>query len=229
MLATLMAAQCINMVSAQEGEFYLDGVGYREQELQIAKGTKFASEDATGCPYVSFGGGTNIFIKGIGLADNPQSNSVVMYSHDFEMEIPSLPLTEDDAFASFPLLGSISYRLPAIDKLMGMPINYFDKYQTMTFEIRIIAEDPDLGPVPMICEKESNCRVTYQKQYTPVIYYLKPPVVYFESMVELWFDPKRTPRLIQDLDQDEMAFINAKLGQSLLDFEFNVDYDDSYS
>jgi len=162
MLATLLAASCLNMVQA-EGEFYLEGVGYREQELQIAKGTKFASEDATGCPYVSFGGGTNIFIKGVGLADNPQSNSVVMYSTEFEMEIPSLPLTEDDAFGSFPLLGSISYRLPSIDKLMGMPMAYFDKYQKMTFEIRIIAEDPDLGPVNMLCEKESNCRVVYQK------------------------------------------------------------------
>lgn len=54
-------------------------------------------------------------------------------------------------------------------------------------------------------------------------------MVYFESMVELWFDPKRTPNLIKDLDQDEMQFINAKLGNSLLDFEFNVDYDTTFS
>jgi hypothetical protein len=57
---------------------------------------------------------------------------------------------------------------------------------------------------------------------------MKPPIVYYESLNELWFDPKRTPNLITGLDQDELMFINAKLGGSLLDFEFNVDYDDSF-
>lgn len=41
---------------------YLKGIGYREQELQVAKGTNFASETPTGVPYVSFAGGTHIFI-----------------------------------------------------------------------------------------------------------------------------------------------------------------------
>lgn len=54
-------------------------------------------------------------------------------------------------------------------------------------------------------------------------------MVYYESTVELWFDPKRTTNLIQGLDNDEMQFINAKLGASLLDFEFNVDYDTTFS
>ena len=31
-----------------DGEYYLHGVGYREQELQVAKGTKFASEEPKG-------------------------------------------------------------------------------------------------------------------------------------------------------------------------------------
>ena len=163
MLATLMAASCLNTVLAGDGEFYLNGVGYREQELQIAKGTRFASESATGCPYVSFAGGTNIFLKGVGLADNPQSNSIVMYSQEFDMEIPAPRLTEDDAFGSFPLLGSITYRLPSVGELMGMPMAYFDKYQTMTFEMRILADDADMGIMPMNCKNVANCKVVYQK------------------------------------------------------------------
>lgn len=59
----------------QEG--WIEGLGYREQELQVAKGTLFASEDANGIPYASFGGGTNIFIKGVEFADDPQSNLVI--------------------------------------------------------------------------------------------------------------------------------------------------------
>jgi hypothetical protein len=152
-----------------------------------------------------------------------------MYSIDFEMEIPSTPLTEDDAFGSHPMLGSISYRLPAIDTLFGMPMNYFDKYQTMKFYISIISDDPDLGPIPIACLNQEKCSVVYQKPYTPVVYYLSPPVVYFEAYTELWFDPKYTGNLIRDLDNDEMYFINAKLGASLLDFEFNVDYDTTFS
>ena len=163
MLATLMAASCLNTVLAVDGNFYLNGVGYREQELQIAKGTKFASEAATGCPYVSFAGGTNIFIKGVGLAQDPQSNGVMMYSTEFDMEIPAPRLTEDDAFGSFPLLGSITYRLPSVAELMGMPMAYFDKYQTMTFEIRVLADDADLGILPLDCKNVKNCKVVYQK------------------------------------------------------------------
>ena len=73
----LVAASC---VSAFDTTFYLDGIGYREQELQVSKGTKFQSESPTGVPYASFGGGTNIFVKGVGLAENPQSNDVILYS-----------------------------------------------------------------------------------------------------------------------------------------------------
>jgi hypothetical protein len=81
------------------------------------------------------------------------------------MEVPAPPLTADDAFGSQPLLGSITYRLPSVDVLFGMPINYFDSYQTMSFEIRVIAEDPDLGPVPLRCAegREGLCTVVYQK------------------------------------------------------------------
>ena len=45
----------------------LIGIGYREQELQLAKGTNFESESPTGVSYASFAGGTHIFIKGVGL------------------------------------------------------------------------------------------------------------------------------------------------------------------
>jgi len=86
-----------------------------------------------------------------------------MYSHEFDMEIPAPRLTEDDAFGSFPLLGSITYRLPSVAELMGMPMAYFDKYQTMTFEMRILADDADMGIMPMNCKNVANCKVVYQK------------------------------------------------------------------
>lgn len=47
---------------------------------------------------VSYAGGTNIFIKGQGFEENPQSNLVILYSRDFSTELTAPLLNEDDAF-----------------------------------------------------------------------------------------------------------------------------------
>ena len=58
---------------------------------------------------------------------------------------------------------------------------------------------------------------------------MMPRVMYFESYTEVWFDPKYTNELIQDLVFDEMMFINTKVGGSLLDFEEAVTHETTYS
>lgn len=50
--------------SVQAQDAYLNGIGYREQALQVPKGALFMSEDPVGVPYASFAGDTNIFISG---------------------------------------------------------------------------------------------------------------------------------------------------------------------
>jgi hypothetical protein len=45
----------------------------------------------------------------------------------------------------------------------------------------------------------------------------------------MWFDPKSTNNLIEDLAEDEMAFINAKVGNQLIDFEETVTSEDFFS
>jgi hypothetical protein len=116
----LVATSCVSAVDIST-TYYLHGIGYREQELQVSKGTRFASEDPTGIPWASFAGGTNIFIKGVGLAENPQSNDVMFYSKEFDKTFPSLPLSEDDAFGSNAMLGTLAYRIPSIEDLFGVP------------------------------------------------------------------------------------------------------------
>jgi hypothetical protein len=89
----------------------------------------------------------------MGLAENPQSNIVLLKSVTAEFSDATIQaplLTEDDAFNSHTILGSIAYRLPAIDKLFGLPMNYFDEFQTLTFEVSLIA-NTDLGPVEIGC------------------------------------------------------------------------------
>jgi len=64
--------------------------------------------------------------------------------------------------------------------------------------------------------------------YTPIVHYLSPPVVYYDSTAELWFDGKSTKDLITGLATDEMLFINTKVGGSLMDFEGTVDNQDRF-
>jgi len=67
--------------------FYLNvakGIGYREQELQVAKGKKFASEVANGVKWASFNGGTHIFFKSVKLNLSPEKNTVWVHSEELK-------------------------------------------------------------------------------------------------------------------------------------------------
>ena len=49
-----------------------EGIGYREQELQLAKGKMFSSEVPNGVKWASFSGGTHIFFKSPKLNKAPE-------------------------------------------------------------------------------------------------------------------------------------------------------------
>ena len=81
MLLLTLASSWASSMGVQAGGIlglYLDGIGWREQELQQAKGARFQSEDPEGVLWASFGGGTNIFVTGFGLEEMAQLNMVVL-------------------------------------------------------------------------------------------------------------------------------------------------------
>jgi len=221
----LLSAQPDQGVFVQAATTNLEGVGYREQELQVAKGANFASELPRGISWASFGGGTNIFIKGDGLMENPMANTPMLWSNDLNILVPCPPLNEDDAFNSNPILGFITYKLPSLPDLLQVEPEMLDQYDDMTFEMRLFVDNDLLGPQTLKCKTINNCLIKFRKDMTPLVYELAPPVVYLGSEVFVWFDPKSTHTLITDLASDEMPFINAKIGGNIIDFEFNVDYD----
>jgi len=120
-----------------EGGGYLDGIGYREQALQQAKGANFQEEGASGVSIASFGGGTNIFVQGNGMADDPQSNVVALVSADYDGQFLAPRLTEDDAFLSNTPSGTLVYRLPSPHALIGIPQNDLKNLNTMIFTVRV--------------------------------------------------------------------------------------------
>lgn len=141
------------------------------------------------------------------------------------MEIPGPGLDEDDAFNSNPMLGFVTYRIPSPATLFGVPYENFDLYNQLDFYISVKAPDVFGEEQHLKCQNLNYCRVRYHKSYTPVVFYLTPPVVYYESYTEVWYDPKSTPNLIQNLKSDEMPFVNTEIGGSKLDFEYLVDYE----
>jgi hypothetical protein len=48
-------------------------------------------------------------------------------------------------------------------------------------------------------------------------------------MTEVVFNPKSIMSLISDLASDELPFINARVAGNMIDFEFNIDSDTSFS
>jgi hypothetical protein len=58
-----------------------------------------------------------------------------------------------------------------------------------------------------------------QRAYTPILHYLSPPVVYFEAHVQLHFNPKSIMNIIKDVEIDNLPFVQAKIGNSLINFE----------
>jgi len=61
------------------------------------------------------------------------------------------------------------------------------------------------------------------------MHYLSPPVVYLDSYTQLWFDPKYAAGLQTDLKENEMAFVSARIGPSVMDFENTVTSEDTFA
>jgi hypothetical protein len=139
-------------------------------------------------------------------------------------------LTADDEFLSATQLGMLVYRVPAPHTLMGVAMESLSTRTSMKFVIQIQARALG-GSVRLACldGAESRCTLTYQRHYTPTLYYLAPPVVYFEAPVSLNFNPYSTAHLNKERNQitlasDEMPFLNAKINGAHISFVGSVDF-----
>ena len=134
-------------------------------------------------------------------------------------------LTEDDAFLSSPDNGFVTYRTSAPHVILGLAENMIDTFDSINFVVAVLVVR-DTEPVLLECklDTEAWCTIKYQRSYTPVLHYINPPVVFFDSETEFVFDPKSTTNVITDLLSDELPFINGKIGGALVDFSENVDF-----
>jgi len=71
----------------------------------------------------------------------------------------------------------------------------------MTFYLSVKAPGTE-EELDLQCGSESKCKIVYRKTYTPRIFYLSPPVVYYESMTDIWFDPKSMHEVTKELTKE---------------------------
>ena len=96
----------------------------------------------------------------------------------------------------------------------------------MSFDLKIkIFDDLAQEYFYLNCVEASLCRIHYYRSRTPIMHTLSPPVVYFGSKTSLMFDPKVTMAVIKGLLSDELPWINVKVGNALLDFDEQADFD----
>jgi hypothetical protein len=72
--------------------------------------------------------------------------------------------------------------MPTLSKILGIPDRELDKYLTMTFDIFLFVNHDLYDPFESRCSKAANCKMIFRRSHTPIVYTLRPPVVYYESV-----------------------------------------------
>jgi len=72
----------------------------------------------------------------------------------------------------------------------------FNSMEWFSYEMSLIDYDEATQQVKTLkcgsISPRSNCNVFYSRGFTPILYYLSPPVVYSDSDVAFWIDPRST-------------------------------------
>ena len=77
------------------------------------------------------------------------------------------------------------------------------------------------GEDTLKCATTNNCRVTYRWSYTPMFYYLSPPIMYHGMDVNLYINPTNAPGYKR---ADQMAADITLDGYRFLTTDYTTDY-----
>jgi len=136
----------------------------------------------------------------------------------FENALQAHPLSEEDVLNSDTAMGMLAYRIPSPMNLTGWNADTFDIYPNMTYILKV-----KVGNDTLECRNEDLCKIMFYREYTPLIYKVVPQVLTMDDIVDIWIDPKSTLNIVRNLRLDEKFFVNAKIGNSLVDFEGNIE------
>jgi hypothetical protein len=77
-------------------------------------------------------------------------------------------------------------------KLHSVSYDQLAGYDSLTYGLSLLNVDDSTYLLQCGASTLSNCYLTLSRAYTPILYYLQPPVVYYQSKVGFWVDPRST-------------------------------------
>jgi hypothetical protein len=106
--------------------------------------------------------------------------------------------------------------------LFGKTYEQFNNQDWFSYELSLMTSMPEMGGVSLLkCATPANCKVSYSRFYTPVLYYVQPSVLYAGAEVALWVDPRSAQEVVDY--GTEWPFIEARVNGYTVDFEGKVD------
>jgi len=102
----------------------------------------------------------------------------------------------DIAFNSHTDGGKLKYSTPSLMEIHKKPKEAFDSFDTVTYEVSLVDYDGMTQQVKNLkCGvssffPSSYCSITYNRAFTPLLYFIQPPVVYSDSEISFWIDPR---------------------------------------
>ena len=91
--------------------------------------------------------------------------------------------------------GMLQYTVPSFMELQGLTYEQLSNLDWITYVTSLASYDETtLQTYILQCPSyaQQNCYVTMARAYTPILYYMSPPVVFFGSETSFWVDPRST-------------------------------------
>ncbi len=83
--------------------------------------------------------------------------------------------------------------MPSFMQLHGRSYESLGTLDWLTYDMTLLEYDASTKSAKILKCPESalaNCRITLSRAYTPVLYYMQPPVMYYGSETSLIVDPR---------------------------------------
>ena len=128
------------------------------------------------------GGGATVVVSGENMDGNNSANvltgkATVMGT---TVQLPFPALTENDAFNSNAMGGRLSYKLPSVMTLFNKTWSDFNgavlpngKSATIQFTMDVHTTSKTLD-----CASTNNCKINFQRDYTPLLLDMTPANIY---------------------------------------------------
>lgn len=78
-------------------------------------------------------------------------------------------------------------------QLHGKAYEAFNSFDSVTYDVSLMDYDSmtqQVKTLKCLNNQFQNCRVTMSRAYTPILYYLSPPVIYSDSPISFMIDPR---------------------------------------